>query len=74
MIFFSKKSFNLNHSCLYILNPLYEKIFDIFDTCATHILFEIYSLITYVVKIESCYFYLEHTTYDTHSVRQSHIV
>jgi len=44
-------------------------------THAQHIYsLKLYSLITYVVKIESCYFYLEHTTYNTHSVRQSHIV
>ena len=79
MIFLSKKSFDLNDRCLYTLNPLYAKISDIFNTSTTYLLFEIvsvfiYSLIKYVVKIEPCYFCLEHTTCNTHSVRQSYIV
>jgi len=70
---------DLNHSCLYTLNPLYAKIFDILDTSTTLILFEIvsvfiYSLIKCVVKIEPCYFCFERTTYKTHCLGQSHIV
>jgi len=51
----------------------------IFNTSTTYLLFEIvsvfiYSLIKYVVKIEPCYSCLEHTMYNTHSLRQSYIV
>ena len=70
MIYITDFNHDLNHSWLYTLNPLHAKIFDIFDTSATHKLFEIvsefiYSLITYVVKTERCYFCLEHTMYNT---------
>jgi len=46
MIFFVKKSCDLNHSCLYTLNPLYGKKL---CTSTTHVLFEIVSVFIYSV-------------------------
>ena len=54
VIFLSKKSCDLNHSCQYTLNHLYAKMF---NTSITHVLFEIVSVFIY--SLTECLVYIE---------------